>query len=111
MRIEPIKSQGRFKLGHRRRRRREEDSFPHPERQPQAQLVPLEPRIEEQHDRFVSRYRPNATFLAHLIATRDGDPQTRYRRQTEPEIGTSRYRETAASPRKRAAGHVIAIEY
>ncbi|SHM96270.1 hypothetical protein SAMN05444272_3617 [Roseibium suaedae] len=69
--------------------------------------VPLEPRLEEAHDRMIARYRPNSVFLAHLIATRDHDPQTRTKRQTEPENGVRTYRETAASPRKRAAGYVL----
>ncbi|WP_417671238.1 hypothetical protein [Roseibium sp.] len=95
----------------RRRRRGDENGTPRQDTPFQVQLVVTENPVEQEHDRFVARYRPNATFLAHLIATRDGDPQTRFKRQTEPEIGTSRYRETAASPRKRAAGHVIAMEF
>ncbi|MEP0233587.1 hypothetical protein [Roseibium sp.] len=110
MRIEPVKALGRSNMK-RKRRYRDEPEQPREKSAFQLQLVPQEAHIEEDHDRFIARYRPNATFLAHLIATRDGDPQTRYKRQTEPEIGTSRYRETAASPRKREAGHLIAIEY
>ncbi len=110
MRIEPVKALGRSNM--KRKRRFQDDRKPAREEHPfEVQLVPVENRAEEAHDQFIARYRPNATFLAHLIATRDGDPQTRFKRQTDPEIGTSRYRETAASPRKRQAGHLFAIDY
>ncbi|MBO0346796.1 hypothetical protein J0X15_16335 [Roseibium sp. CAU 1637] len=81
-------------------------------RRPATPMITLEAtRIEREHDAFIARYRPNAPFLAHLIATRDGDPQTRFKRTTEPEIGTSKYRETAARPRRREVGHVISKEF
>ncbi|MEJ8476339.1 hypothetical protein [Roseibium algae] len=114
MRIEPVKTLGRSNLKRRgwywdddrRENRREKHPF-------QIALVPTETnRLEEEQDRFTGRYRPNSTFLTHLIANRDNDEaQTNFMRQTASAIGTSRYRETAASPRKRAVGHLIAIEY
>lgn len=76
------------------------------------ELVPLETKkIERDHDAFIGRYRPSIPFLAHLIATRDGDAQTRFKRQCEPEVGANKYRETAASPRRREAGHVLSREF
>ncbi|WP_417687499.1 hypothetical protein [Roseibium sp.] len=110
MRIEPIKTLGRSNLKQRRRREDNREQL-REERPFQVQVIVTDNPVEQDHDRFVARYRPNSTFLAHLIATRDGDPQTRFKRQTEPEIGSSRYRETAASPRKRSVGHVIALEF
>ncbi|WP_428641897.1 hypothetical protein [Roseibium sp.] len=71
---------------------------------------PLQPALERDHDAFTGRYHPNSIFLAHLIATRDGDPQTRTRRQAEPLHGVNTYRATAALPRQRAAGHVLRTE-
>lgn len=70
--------------------------------------VAVEPARRTEPVRHHVRYRPDAAFLAHLIATRDGDPQTRFKRTAASEYGADRYRATAASPRKRAVGHVIA---
>ncbi len=71
---------------------------------------PVQPALEREQDAFFARYRPNSVFLAHLIATRDGDPQTRFRRQAEPLHGVNTYRATAALPRQRAAGHLLRTE-
>ncbi|EJW12868.1 hypothetical protein A33M_1430 [Rhodovulum sp. PH10] len=46
-------------------------------------LVPLEPARAPRAPRPVGRH--DAGFLAHLIATKDGVPQTRDRRRAEPE--------------------------
>jgi len=73
--------------------------------------VAVEPVCRTEPSRHYVRYRPDAAFLAHLIATRDGDPQTRFKRTAASEYGADRYRQTAASPRKRAAGHVIVASY
>jgi hypothetical protein len=35
--------------------------------------------------------RPSAPFLAHLIATESGEPQTRHRRRAEPETAARAY--------------------
>jgi hypothetical protein len=35
-------------------------------------------------------------FLAHLVATKDGHPQTRERRRAEPNVALAAYRATAA---------------
>lgn len=43
--------------------------------------------------------RRQATFLAHLIATREQAPQTRERRRTEPGVAIAAYRATAALAR------------
>lgn len=40
--------------------------------------------------------RPDPAFLAQIIATRDGLPQTRGRRQAEPEVALGAYRRAAA---------------
>ncbi len=50
-------------------------------------------------DLVPSRLRPSAPFLAHLIATAQQAPQTRARRQAEPDEATARYAATAARPR------------
>jgi hypothetical protein len=72
--------------------------------------APLEPVLERKQDVFAGRYRPNSIFLAHLIATRDGELQARSGRQTEPLTGVNTYRATAALPRQRGAGHVLKTE-
>ena len=38
----------------------------------------------------------HAPFVAHLVATKDGHPQTRERRRAEPNVALSAYRATAA---------------
>ncbi len=38
-----------------------------------------------------SLYRPNSVFLAHLIATKEGAPQTRRRRRVDLAEGVARY--------------------
>ena len=108
MRIEPVRSLGRSNLRHRGHKHRDTKKPSQTRHLPVVQPSPAHGPYDSQ---LTSRYRPNAAFLAHLIATRDGDLQTRFKRQIEPETGTSRYRETAASPRKREAGHLIAIEF
>ncbi|MCX2724947.1 hypothetical protein [Roseibium salinum] len=72
--------------------------------------VPLQPVLEREQQVFSTRYRPNSVFLAHLIATRDGEPQTRVRRRAEPVHGVNTYRAVAALPRQRAAGHLLKTE-
>ncbi|PVB61253.1 hypothetical protein [Labrenzia sp. 011] len=72
--------------------------------------VPVQPVLEQEQAAFSSRYYPNSIFLAHLIATRDGDPQTRTFRRTEPLRGVDSYRATAALPRQRAAGFLLKTE-
>gem|GEM_PF-1585409 len=110
MRVNPVTSAGRANV----RRKRPSVGETESERQSTfaAHLpVPLEqPVLEQQQDAFTGRYRPNSIFLAHLIATRDGEPQTRLRRQTEPLTGVNSYRATAALPRQRGAGHVLKTE-
>ena len=43
-----------------------------------------------------SEHRPTAPFLAHLIATKDGLPQTRERRRAEPIAAANLYGAAAA---------------
>ncbi|GGB39405.1 hypothetical protein GCM10011316_09300 [Roseibium aquae] len=59
------------------------------------------------HPPLPARYRPNAVFLAHLIAMKEDFPQTRtYRRET-PDVGTRAYRTTSALPRRRECGRLV----
>lgn len=55
-------------------------------------------------------YRPDAAFLAHLIAMRDLDVLTLKARPEEALDGVLSYRSVAASPRRRAPGHVISTQ-
>lgn len=69
---------------------------------PEAQraLVPLEPagraHIRRPRPGNASSSRPFAPYLAHLIATAEGVPQTRERRRLDPQEAAGHYR-TAAS--------------
>jgi hypothetical protein len=49
--------------------------------------------------------RPQAAFLAHLIATAQQAPQTRARRRAEPELASASY--TAACARRLDAGRLL----
>ncbi|MDN3721123.1 hypothetical protein QW131_22785 [Roseibium salinum] len=73
--------------------------------------VPLQPVLEREQQVFFHALPPElGFFLAHLIATRDGEPQTRVRRRAEPVHGVNTYRAVAALPRQRAAGHLLKTE-
>ena len=109
MRVNPVSSAGRAKV------RRKRPSVGETESERQATFaaylpVPVEPELEREQIAYSARYRPNSIFLAHLIATRDGEPQTRFRRQTEPLTGINSYRATAALPRQRPAGRLLKTE-
>ena len=109
MRVTPVTSAGRANV------RRQRPSSGEEENGRQTDFasylpVPVEPELEREQQTFSTRYRPNSIFLAHLIATRDGEPQTRFRRQAEPLAGINSYRATAALPRRRAAGHLLKTE-
>lgn len=54
-------------------------------------LISLAPSSREEAAVRVGR-RPNADFIAHLIATAAQAPQTRARRRAEPEQATAAYR-------------------
>jgi len=54
-------------------------------------LVPLVPTDRDSGLSRAGR-RPNADFIAHLIATTAQPPQTRARRRAEPEVATAAYR-------------------
>ncbi len=58
-------------------------------------LIPLEPVAS---DDTPLRTRPQAGFLAHLIATREKLPQTRQRRRAEPQDATTIYAAANAGP-------------
>jgi hypothetical protein len=58
-------------------------------------LVPVSPAPEDQRAGPSGGY-PFAPFLAQLVATKDGHPQTRERRRVEPNEATAAYRAAAA---------------
>lgn len=49
----------------------------------------------------------DAAFLTHLIATREGLPQTRARRRAEPEQSAAAYATTARSTIHLSAGRIL----
>jgi hypothetical protein len=57
-------------------------------------LVPVRPVGRSENSAAPSRH-PIATFLAHLIATAQGDPQTRDRRRATPLEATTAYAASA----------------
>ena len=57
-------------------------------------LVPVTP-VTATHEPTPARDHCRATFLAHLIATKDQLPQTRERRRAEPEDAIAAYRAVA----------------
>jgi hypothetical protein len=57
-------------------------------------LVPVPPVDPSENTCPYSR-RPAAPFLAHLIATKRGEPQTRERRRAEPDAAAQAYAATA----------------
>ncbi len=77
---------------------------------PTTALVATESDATQERRSFV-RYRPNAAFLAHLIATRENVPQLRARRRTEPETAIASYNRTEASARNPQPGRIIAVAY
>jgi hypothetical protein len=58
-------------------------------------LVPVTP-VTATHEPTPARDHRRATFLAHLIATKDHLPQTRERRRAEPADAIAAYRTVAA---------------
>ncbi|NVK34320.1 MAG: hypothetical protein HWE23_07560 [Rhodobacteraceae bacterium] len=96
------------------RRKRPFQDETHIEEEPRTPFQPpviAGPRIEREHEEFIAFYMPDASFMAHLIAARDQDTQTLSARQSAQELGSDQYRQTAASPRKRRPGHVIAVDF
>ena len=77
------------------RTRRESSS---PRRRPRTEssraLIALEPIAPSDTP---LRTRPQADFLAHLIATREQLPQTRERRRAEPSVAVNLYAATSAA--------------
>jgi hypothetical protein len=58
-------------------------------------LIPLEPIAPSDTP---LRTRPQATYLAHLIATKDKLPQTRERRRADPQDAIAAYAAAGAAP-------------
>jgi hypothetical protein len=110
VRVNPVSSAGRANV----RRKRPSPGEGDGERRAQdfaSHLpVPLQPALEREQAAYSTRYRPNSVFLAHLLATRDSDLQTRNIGQSEALTGVNSYRATAALPRRRAAGHLLKTE-
>jgi len=110
VRVNPVTSAGRANVRRKRpsagdteRERRADEFASHlPE--------PLQPALERDQEAFTSRYRPNSIFLAHLIATRDFDIQVGPPRPDETLSGANSYRDVAALPRRRPAGHLLKTE-
>jgi hypothetical protein len=75
------------------------DATSSPRRQPRTEssraLIPLEPIAASDTP---LRTRPQAGFLAHLIATREKLPQTRERRRAEPQDVIAVYAAAVAGP-------------
>jgi hypothetical protein len=69
-------------------------------------LIPVAAAASGERSATLSR-RPQAAFLAHLIATKDQAPQTRARRRAEPEEVLLVYGE--ASIRRRRTGGKLAL--
>lgn len=61
------------------------------------EVVPVAPAGSADKSRMAPLQRANAPYLAHLIATSEGLPQTRERRRASPGEAAVRYTEAAAS--------------
>lgn len=72
-------------------------------------IVPVAPVGEVRSDRFARLYRPNAAFLAQLIAMREHVPQMRVRRRAAPDQAVDAYRVAERQPRMAAPGRVLAV--
>lgn len=72
-------------------------------------VVPVAPVSEPRSDRFARLYRPQAAFLAQLIAMREHVPQMRVRRRAAPEQALEAYRLAERQPRQSAPGRVLAV--
>jgi hypothetical protein len=109
VRVTPVTSAGRANV------RRKRSSLGETETERKANFashlpVPVEPTLEQAQEAFVTHYRPNSTFLAHLIATRDSELQESQYRQSETLSSVNTYRATAALPRQRSVGHLLSTE-
>jgi hypothetical protein len=77
-------------------------------------FVPVRPaEPADTRERYVPRHqRPDAAFLAHLIATKEHAPQTRERRRAEPQTAVAIYGAAVAlrnSVKAPAPGRTFAI--
>lgn len=66
---------------------------PHPDQE----ITAVAPAAPNERPRGHSQ-RPSAAFLAHLLATRAHEPQTRERRRAAPQIAQAAYRTAAHRP-------------
>lgn len=110
MRIEPVKAYGRTNM-RRKRPSGDKEQSSQEERTSFHPPVPVEPVIERVHEEFIAAYLPNAAFMTHLIATRENEIETIAAGEAAQSFGSSHYRQTAASPRRRRPGHVITVDF
>ncbi|NBN65800.1 hypothetical protein GWI72_18720 [Microvirga tunisiensis] len=75
-------------------------------RTPLSLPAPLVAGVEDRHAGF-GLYRPDAAFLAHLIAAREAESVALAVVPSEALSQVSSYRSVAASPRRRQPGHVV----
>ena len=73
------------------------------------EVVAVDPVAAVRSDRFYGFHRPNAAFIAQLIATREHLPQSRARRRAAPTEAIDAYRAVERQPRKLHAGRVLAV--
>jgi hypothetical protein len=69
-------------------------------------VIPLTPTATAKPVSLSAR-RPTAPFLAHLIATHDGLPQTRARRRVEPAVAANLYGAAAGVTARRSLGGTL----
>jgi hypothetical protein len=72
-------------------------------------VIAVEPATPTRTDRFFGFLRPNAAFIAQLIATREHLPQTRAHRRAAPAEAIDAYRTAERQPRLLPAGRVLAV--
>ncbi|WP_428698824.1 hypothetical protein [Stappia sp.] len=73
------------------------------------EIVAVDPVAAVRTDRFYGFHRPNAGFIAQLIATREQLPQTRARRRAAPAEAIDAYRTAERQPRILPAGRILAV--
>ncbi len=70
----------------------------------------MEPVWSVRYEPVSESYRQSSVFLAQLMAPLDIEPHVDDGSRTVSQLGSSAYRATAASPRKRKAGYVISVD-
>lgn len=109
LRIDPIRARERSAARRSARAKAEAATAAQAEelrRTPPSIPVPMVLRTEERSASF-TMYRPDAAFLAQLIAMRDAGALN----DDAGSEATVSYRRTAASPRRRPAGFVVSASF